>query len=96
MKKRTLCKGDIFLMLCNLAYVKSTALNRLIDVINRETCSFTVKRPLCRLHSKSKYQGDSMSKDCAYARNTKSGYSKESGQGQVYSCFISGKARFLI
>ena len=38
-------------------------------------------RPLCRLHSKSRYQGDSMSKDLAYARNTKSGYNKESGQG---------------
>ena len=38
-----------------------------------------------------------MSKDLAYALNTKSGYNKESGQGlQIYSCFISGKARFLI
>ena len=31
-----------------------------------------------------------MSKDLAYARNTKSGYNKESGQGlSIYSCFIS-------
>ena len=38
-----------------------------------------------------------MSKDLAYALNTKSGYNKESGRGlQIYSCFISGKARFLI
>ena len=87
-------------MLCNLAYVKnesrSTALSRLIDAVNRETCkvhnllqpfevsnyhlfflgsrefnfsaalkigtfsSFTVKRPLCRLHIKSR---DGMLKD---------------------------------
>ena len=38
-----------------------------------------------------------MSKDLAYARNTKSGYSKESGQVvHIYCCFISRKARFLI
>ena len=35
-------KGDLFDMLCNLAYVKnesrSTALSRLIDAVNQETC----------------------------------------------------------
>ena len=35
-------KGDLFDMLCNLAYVKSesqsTALSRLIDAVNGETC----------------------------------------------------------
>ena len=37
---------------------------------------FTVKRPLCRLHSMSR---DGMSKDVAYARNTESGYNEKSG-----------------
>ena len=45
MNKRTLGVNytrDVFDMLCNLAYVKnesrSTALSRLIEAVNRETC----------------------------------------------------------